>query len=306
MKDLSKLIEYLDQTKLSFEEKAKIIAIFSKNECIQYVSKNTEMTSDIAYEIIKYGNSINPKTIIKKDLKQLIINQKHWNRAINDDPYIYHSIQRPFITAHLGKLHVIHKLNHMGPKQFSVADEFLKKFRKSQNRALIAHTPEKDMAKVLKQLKHDTDLRRKNINTITYDDCFNAVDIDPLQIKFVPESLIDKNLCYMAIYRKGSNAFNYVPSRFVSKPMITHAIKNDDTIDFNNINKKFMTEEIYLLLLKYNRIILGHVPEDLRTPIMCILGVYVDDYNYEFIPKNILMNDQYKNIIDSLMNDVKE
>ena len=153
MKDLTKFIEYLDQSELSFEDKSKIIAIFSKDECIQYVTKNGQMTSDIVYEIIKYEKSINPKSIINKDPKQLIVNQKHWNRAINDDPYIYHSIPRPYVTAHLGKLHVIHKLNHMGPKQFSATDEILKKFRKSQNRALIAHTSEKDIPKVMKQLK---------------------------------------------------------------------------------------------------------------------------------------------------------
>ena len=303
MKNLTKFIEYLDQTELSFEERAKIIAIFSEKECMQYVSKNTEMTSDIAYTIIKYGNSVNPKSIIKKDPKQNIIEQKHWNRAINDDPFIYHGIPRPYVTAHLGKLHVIHQLNHMGPKQFAT-DDFLKKFRKSQNRALIAHTAEKDKMKVMKQLKYDTDLRRKDSKTITYDDCFNAVDIDPLQIKYVPDSLIDKNLCYMAIYRKGSTAFNHVPSKFISKSMVTHAIKNDENINFNNINKKFMTEEIYFLLLKYNRIILSHVPEDLRTPIMCMLAVYIDDYSYEFIPDNILNNDQYKIVIESLMNNL--
>ena len=272
MKDLTKLIEYLEHVDLSFEEKAKIIAVFSTNECLQYVSKNGEMTSDIAYEIIKYGHNVNPKSIIKKDPNQHILQQKHWNRAINDSPSIYHGMPRPYITAHLGKLHVIHKLNHMGPRQFSATDEFLKKFRKSQIRALIAHTSEKDMFKVMKQLRYDTDLRRKDIDSITYDDCFNAVDIDPMQIKFVPNTLIDKNLCYMAIYREGSNAFNYVPSRFISKPMITHAIKNDSTIDFNKINKKFLKEEIYLLLLKYNRITLDDVDEESRTDIMCILG----------------------------------
>ena len=71
------------------------------------------------------------------------------------------------------------------------------------------------MPKVMKQLKYDTDLRRKDIDKITYDDCFNAVDIDPMQIKFVPEHLIDKTLCYMAVYRKGSNAFNDIPSKFI-------------------------------------------------------------------------------------------
>ena len=301
MKDLTKFIEYLDRTELSFEEKAKILAIFSKDECMQYVTKNGEMTESIAYEIIRYGNSINPKTIIRKDPKQRIINQKHWNRAINDDPYIYHGIPRPYVTAHLGKLHVIHQLNHMGPKQFSATDEFLKKFRKSQNRALIAHTSEKDMWKVMKQLKYDTDLSRKDINTITYDDCFNAVDIDPLQIKFVPDTLIDKNLCYMAVYRKGSMAFNDIPAKFISKPMVTHAIKNDKTINFNNIPEKFMKDEIYFLLLKCNRITLEQVPVEVCTPIMCMLAVYNDYYNYEFIPKDILKNDQYKMVLDSLM-----
>ena len=113
----------------------------------------------------------------------------------------------------------------MGPKQFSATDDVLRKFRKSQIRALIAHTSEKDMPKVMKQLKYDTDLRRKDINTITYDDCFNAVDVDPMQIRFVPDMLIDKTLCYMALYRKGSKVFNHVPPRFVSKNMVIHTIK---------------------------------------------------------------------------------
>lgn len=298
MKNLTKFIEYIDQTELTFEEKSKIIAIFSEKECNKYIAQNGEITPEIAYSIIKYGNNINPKTIMKKDPKQNIITQKHWDRAVNDNPYIYHGIPRPFVTAHLGKLHVIHQLNHMGPKQFSVKDEFLKKFRKSQNRALIAHTNEKDIEKVMKRLKNDTDLRRKDPESITYDDCFNAVDIDPLQIKYVPESLLDKNLCMMAIYRKGSTSFNYIPSKFISKPMLSHAIKNDENIRFNKINKKFMTEDIYLLLLKFHRILLCHVPEEKRTPIICMLSVYIDDYSYEFIPENIL--NEYKDVIDSL------
>jgi hypothetical protein len=106
------------------------------------------------------------------------------------------------------------------------------------------------MYKVMKQLKNDTDLRKKDPDKITYDDCFNAVDIDPTQIRFVPESLMDKNLCIMSVYRECSTAFNYVPPKFTSKAMVIHAIKNDITIDFKNIKEKFMTEEIYYLLIK--------------------------------------------------------
>lgn len=301
MKKLSTFIEFLDQSDLSFEDKAKIIAIFSTNECKRYVSENGEMTSGIAHTMIKYGKSVNPKNFIKNNSKQEIIDQRHWNLAVNDDPFIYHGIPRPYVTASLGRLHVIHQLNHMGPKEFSSKDDFLKKFRKSRNRATIAHAKEKDRMNVIEQLKYETDLRRKDIKTITYDDCFNAVDMDPLQIKYVPEGLIDKNLCCMAVYRKGSNVFNDIPQRFVSKAMIRHAIKNDETIDFNNIKKKYLTEEIYLLLLRYNRIILSHVPEELRSPIMCMLAVYIDSYSYIFIPENILKNDKYKTIIDSFM-----
>jgi hypothetical protein len=299
MKKLTQFIDYLDNTELTFEEKAKIIAIFSDKECKRYTEQNGKMTSDIAYEMIRYGGGINPKTILKKDPAQTIIMQKHWNRAINDNPFIYHGIPRPFVTEKLGKLHVIHKLNHMGPKQFSSKDDFLKKFRKSQIRALIAHTSEKDMSKVMKQLKIDTDLRRKDPSLITYDDCFNAVDIDPLQIKYVPDVLLDKELCIMAVYRKGSTAFNYIKSKFMSKAMVVHAIKNDETIHFKNISKKFMTEEIYYLLIKFHRILLCHVPEEMRTPIMCMLAVYADNYSYESIPENI--KNEYKSVLDSLM-----
>ena len=301
MKNLTTFVDYLNQTGMTFEEKAKIIAIFSENECRKFVGQNGEWTSDIAYALICYGNGINPKSILRKDRKQEILAQKHWNRAINDDPYNYHGIPRPFVNENLGKLHVIHKLNHMGPKRFSNKDEFLKRFRKSQLRALIAHTPDTEMDAVMKKLREDTDLRRKEYETITYEDCFNAVDIDPLQIQFVPKSLMDKNLCNMAVYRKGSTAFNYIPEKYQSKPMVVHAIKNDETIDYRNISSKFMIDEVYYLLLKYNRIILNHVPEESRTPIMCMLAVYKDNYNYEFIPVDILNDENYKRVIDSLM-----
>ena len=301
MKTLANFIEYLEGENLTFEEIAKTIAIFSDKECRQYVAKNGEMTTDIAYDIIRYGYSINPKTIMRKDPKQTILNQKHWDRAINDDPYIYHGMPRPYVSINLGRLHVIHKLNHMGPKQFSNKDPFLKQFRKSQNRAAIAHAPEKERDKVIKQLKYETSLKRKKPETITYEDCFNAIDMDPLQIRFVPQTLIDKNLCIMAVYRKGSTAFNYIPHKFMSKPMVVHAIKNDETIDYKNIDDKFMIDEIYYLLLRYNRIILSHIPEEKRTPLICMLAVYKDNYNYEFIPKEILDNEKYKSVIDSLM-----
>jgi hypothetical protein len=62
-----------------------------------------------------------------------------------------------------------------------------------------------------------------------------------------------------------------------------------------------MTEEIYYLLIKFNRIILSHVPEEMRTPIMCMLAVYSDEYSYEFIPENILNDEKYKEVIESLM-----
>ena len=301
MKDLTKLVEYLDQTDMSYEDKAKTLAVFNHNDCRKYVAHNEGMTPEIAYAIVGYGNSINPKTIMRKDPKQTILNQKHWDRAVNDDPYIYHGMPRPYRSCELGKLHVIHKLNHMGPKAYSNKDAFLKMFRKSQYRAEIAHTEEKDRLKVIQRLRNETDLRKKDINTITYEDCFHAVDLDPLQIQFVPENLMDKSLCVMALYRKSSIAFNYIPSKFISKPMVRHAIKNDETIDFNKIDERYLTDEVYYLLLKYNRIILSHVPEERRTPIMCMLAVYVDNYNYEFIPEEILNDEKCKAVIDSLM-----
>lgn len=301
MKSLSKVIEYLEQTEMSFEEKAKIIAIFSSSECMKYVKENGEMTPEIAYNIIGYGNSIKPTDIIKKDPKQNIIKQKHWDRAVNDDPYLYHSLPRPFRTANLGKLHVVHKLNHMGPKEYSNADEFLKRFRKSQLRATIAHADERNRARVLKQLRYENDLWKKEENTITYEDCFNAIDLDPMQIRYTPLSLIDKNLCIMAVYRKGSKAFNYIPNKFISKPMIRHAIKNDSTIDFKKIRDKNLSEDIYYLLIKYKRIKLDVIPLEMRTLIMCILAVYIDNDNFNFIPDEIINNDEYKSILEFLM-----
>ena len=301
MKTLQKFIEYLDSTDMTFEEKAKTIAIFSDKECRHYVGKYGEYTPEIAYAMIRYGYSINPKTILRKDPKQTVLDQKHWNRAVNDDPYIYHGMPRPYRSCDLGKLHVIHKLNHMGPKAYSNKDDFLKKFRKSQLRALIAHTEEKERENVINKLRCDTDLRMREINTITYEDCFNAVDMDPLQIQFVPETIIDKCLCIMAVYREDSNAFNYIPSKFVSKAMVTHAIKNDETIDYTKINEKYMTDEIYYLLLRYNRIVLSHVPEEKRTPIMCMLAVYCNEYNRNFVPENILNDEKYKQVFDSFM-----
>ena len=86
--------------------------------------------------------------------------------------------------------------------------------------------------------------------------------------------------------------------------MVRHAIKNDDTIDFNNIDKKYLTEDVYYLLLKYNRIILAHVPEEMRTPIMCMLAVYIDDYNYEFIPLDVLNDEKCKTVIMSLCEEI--
>ena len=298
-KDLTKFIEYLEQTDMTFEEKAKIIAMFSENECRRYVAINGEMTPDIAYSLIRYGYSINPKTILRKDPKQTVLDQRHWNRAVNDDPYIYHGMPRPYRSCDLGKLHVIHKLNHMGPKAYSNKDEFLKRFRKSQLRALIAHTDEKDMENVMKQLKQETDLSKKELNTITYEDCFNAVDMDPNQIQYVPDTLMDRNLCIMSVYRKGSMSFNLIPQKYMTKAMIVHAIKNDETIDYTKINPKFITEEIYYLLLKYNRIVLSHIPEEHRTPMICMLACYCDAYNKNFVPENILNNEKYKQVFES-------
>lgn len=83
-----------------------------------------------------------------------------------------------------------------------------------------------------------------------------ALGVDGLSIKFLDESILDKEMCLLAsknLKKDEEDCFlSYIPYRFIDKQICIRAVKNNKS-NINYVPLKFMSDEIGNLLMTTNQ-----------------------------------------------------
>lgn len=96
-----------------------------------------------------------------------------------------------------------------------------------------------------------------------------AVKFDGSELRFVPDELRTKELCYAAIESKACFALAFIPEREKNGQLYLTALKKDIFV-FEIIPKQYITCEMCNIAVKGYGKNLKYVPEELKTAEVCL------------------------------------
>ena len=118
------------------------------------------------------------------------------------------------------------------------------------------------------------------------------------------EDLRDYEGCLVAVKKNGW-ALRYMPEEHRTVEVCLEAIKCFHVgleITMESVPKKFLTSEFYLEAIKRNGHVLGSVPEEMKSPEMCLVASVQERFCFKDVPREFFI---YRSIYRSCASELK-
>ena len=151
----------------------------------------------------------------------------------------------------------------------------------------------------------------------TFELCYNAVKIDKMQLKFVPENHKTEELiktirhhngilkytpfalktyenCLDAVTRNACN-IKYVPRKFKTVELCLAAIQNNANVYLKHIPKRIVS---YQSAVTINSWVFIDIPDELKTEEMCWKAVKDNKYLFQYVPQSLMTKELWMYAIE--------
>lgn len=253
---------------------------------------------------------------IFEKIPQHLLTQELYQKAVDKNPILYRKIPDQYKTPEM----TLKYAEFPGASVFAIPDELLtvEIFRKIYNnkkgtdkiwciRGKADRNPEfitKEMAEELIEISPGRAIRYIPQDFISYDYSKKAVEIDGVNLYYVPEQYRTREVSLIAFEKDPGDSIAYIPVQFQTVEMRKKAI-DENPWCIRELPEEVITDELIYYALSKDGEVLYSVPIKKITPEMCLYAVNKSAEALHCVPKKYMTYDMCLNAVISMPSLIK-